>query len=474
MNAILQVQDYLKAVKGRFSPNQLSALLNMDDRDIHDPQNYLVWFHERFHYLQSVFTPYGHLKWGSFRSVTGDIVGLWSSLTNELSCKKKISIASYLDNPSANDLKIAASIWLSDSTFKIYNLIEYGYLPQDIVDLWKVTPNDAAPTIQLSGQDYKLKGIDILESFAKYQEAMLSDIIGYKSFHHILDTRFLNPEYYSALFYFVSKLGNDRILEFPIACELSLAITHLPRPDHIETLQENSPGWRFVKIVNFLEKNKDLRMPTTFSSTSFFEYSNKILSGCNYETLDSIWASAEEYAQSVGLSMASEMLAAISYKKAHPWMLSYPFQNLTEFHSPDFNRFNPIFTITNNAILYNLDNISSDEMVFENHFQALALQICGNMSERCIYPNMLQCGFSYFGLNICPHQTTGECSGEIDCQTLLPELKLDEEENILCGCSFEIFLQTVGTSIKDIEIKKVNQKVTMETLKEAVNRSHKI
>ena len=471
MDVSLQVQDYLNAVRGRFSPNQLSALLNMDDSDIHDPQNYLVWFHERFHYLQSVFTPYGHLKWGCFRSVTADIVDLWSSLTTELSCKKKIPIASYLDNPSTSDLKIATSIWLHDSAFKVFNLIEYGYLPKDIADLWKVTPNDAAPTIQLSGQDYKLNGIDIFESFAKYQEAMLGEIIGYKSFNNILDPCILNPEYYSALFYFVSKLGGDRILEFPITCELSLAINHLPRPNHIDSLQGNCPGWRFIKIVDFLEKNKDLRMPAILSSASFFEYSNKILSGCNFETLDSIWDSAEEYAQSASLTMASEMLAAISYKKAHPWILSYPFQNLAEFWSQDFNRFNPIFTITNNAVFYNLDNISSDEMVFENHFQALALQICGCMSERCKYPNMLQCGFSYFGLNnICPHQATGECSGEIDCETLLPEFKLDEEENILCGCSFEAVLNTMGTSIQDIEIKNINQRVTMETFEKTFDR----
>lgn len=58
----------LNAIRGQFSPDHFSALLNMYESEI-------VWFHERFHYLQNIFTPpYGHLKWGCFRSYTTDVL----------------------------------------------------------------------------------------------------------------------------------------------------------------------------------------------------------------------------------------------------------------------------------------------------------------------------------------------------------------------------------------------------------------
>lgn len=56
-------------LRGQFSPEQLSSRLFMERDDIANADNILVWFHERFHYLQIVFTPYGQLKWSAIEQL---------------------------------------------------------------------------------------------------------------------------------------------------------------------------------------------------------------------------------------------------------------------------------------------------------------------------------------------------------------------------------------------------------------------
>lgn len=103
-------------------------------------------------------------------------------------------------------------------------------------------------------------------------------------------------------------------------------------------------------------------------------YSNTVLTACGYDTLDGIWNSAEAYALQADLSMAKEMKSAIDYKKAHPWMLSYPMCK-PEFLSDEFNRFVPYYTITEDGVMYNIENVSLLEIMFENNYQAIAAQI---------------------------------------------------------------------------------------------------
>ena len=54
MNLSSFQSDILSALRGQFSPEQFGARLFMFHEDIATLENYLVWFHERFHYLQSL------------------------------------------------------------------------------------------------------------------------------------------------------------------------------------------------------------------------------------------------------------------------------------------------------------------------------------------------------------------------------------------------------------------------------------
>ena len=91
----------LLAINGQFFPGQMSARLYMQTEDV--GKKYQTAFHERFHYLQYIFTPYGHVKWGANRTFSSDILNIW--LANDLSVEKKFPVSEYLEN-NENSIKI--------------------------------------------------------------------------------------------------------------------------------------------------------------------------------------------------------------------------------------------------------------------------------------------------------------------------------------------------------------------------------
>lgn len=147
---------------------------------------------------------------------------------------------------------------------------------------------------------------------------------------------------------------------------------------------------------------------------------------------------------------------SIGYKKEHPWCLAYPTLNPNFFFSEEFDRFHPLFMITNDKVFYNVDNVNISELLFENELQTLVLQICGKASEYNIYPNMLQCADSYLGIKSCKYYLNKSCDGHINKETDLPPIEMDTNGNIVNGCLLEVFLNIIGTSIKEISVGNIH------------------
>lgn len=462
--------DSLSALLGKFTPSNLGSRLFMERNELATPDNFLVWFHERFHYLQVVFTPYGHLKWASYRTSTADIVEAWANLSLLLKQPRKLPIREYLLDDTPESVKLSYNIWFNDLKNDIYKIVEQGATTYRNMSLFSgLTSETCCPKILLQGQNYRLRGIDILESFAKFEEAMLGELITGKTLDELIDPNRLNPEYYSALYYFIETVGPDRLVEFPVVCELALATAHIPSPSSLEKFRKYAPNWRFVRIVEKIATMNNLPPINFNDNESYFDYANTVLQSCGYEALDEAWLAAEEYAEMSDLTMAKEMKAAIEYKKSHPWMLSYPMCNEDEFFSEGFNRFEPYFTIMDDGVSYNSAHIHSDELVVENHVQALAQQICGYISPYCRDSFKLMCGDSYMGTNICPHYLNGECDGHIDRETELPKLILDEHGNIKSGCTLDLLLKSHNINIEDIDV-GVMRLVTYDEITNAVKK----
>ena len=169
------VENALKTIRGQFYPDQFSSQLYMDSDSI--PQNYLVYFHERFHYLQNIFTPYGHLKWGCYRSFTAEIIDAWIGLTEKYKKKKKIPAFSYIEDEDLEGLKILGSIFLQDMALQFSSITESDALSEELLQRNEIQREGLVPSIVVSGKEFILNGIDIIESFAKFEEAVLAYLV---------------------------------------------------------------------------------------------------------------------------------------------------------------------------------------------------------------------------------------------------------------------------------------------------------
>lgn len=443
----------LRAIRGQFTPISMGTRVFMDKDELEEPNNFLVLFHERFHYFQMIFTPYGQLKWGCYRTNSVDIIELWANLTDELGVPKKIPIKEYLKDETEEGVKIAYNIAVKDLMYSIYSLIEHGpNACKESKYFSSINDSSGCPVIFIDGKKYSFRVIDILESFAKFEEAMLGELITEKNLDELIDPDRLSPEYYSALYYFIEQIGVERLLEFPIVCELALMSAHIPSPTSVEKLKKYAPNWRFMKIIEVIKDPSGLPDIDFNDDESFWEYCGYVLNKCDYENIFDSWKTASEYAKSSDLTMSIEMQRAIEYKLSHPWLLAYPMRSFSEFISDEFNSFQPYFTITEDGVLYNAQFIKDEEIIFENHLQALAQQICGHKSKYCQDSFRLMCGYTFMGALTCPHYLNGDCDGYIDADSTLPELRLDGKSNIQSGCTFEMVLNLQGLTIKNIII----------------------
>lgn len=442
----------LRAILGQFTPSSMGTRVFVEKDDLVEPNHFLVLFHERFHYFQMIFTPYGHLKWPAYRTNTIEIIEIWKKLTEQFGIPKKIPIKEYLQDENLEGLKIAYNVAVKDLMYGIYRAIEYDSNTAESKFFTSLKESDRCPVVFIGGNKHRFRVIDILESFAKFEEAMLGELIFEKNLDELIDPNKLKPEYYIALYYFIEQVGVERLVEFPIVCELSLLCAHIPSPTSVELLKKYSPNWRFIKIIESIKDDSNIPEIDLYDDKTFWKYCKYVLKKCNYEDIYASWKSALEYADSSDLSMAKEMKRAIEYKIAHPWMLVYSMRNPEDFMSNDFNSFQPYFTITNDGVFYNAANIQNEEIIFENHLQALSQQICGYTSNYCQDSFKMMCGYSYTGALTCPHYLNGECEGYIDAETDIPEIVLDEKSNIISGCTFEMALNLQGLTAKDIDI----------------------
>ena len=160
-NLYSETNDYWQTIKGSFNPEQFGVFLNMNSQNIE--KNYLVYFHECFHYWQSIFTPYGHLKWGCYRTVSSEIIELWLRVTKNTLTERVIPVGSLLPCKNMEQFSSIAQIFVQDYASKIVLLEERIYHDDTIEDILPIKVDDISPIIKIHGKDYQLNGIDILE-----------------------------------------------------------------------------------------------------------------------------------------------------------------------------------------------------------------------------------------------------------------------------------------------------------------------
>lgn len=455
-------QSY-ETIRGAFTPEQFGVFLNMYSCEV--DENYLVAFHEHFHHWQSVFTPYGHMKWECDRSASSEIINIWLASTASTPNKRPLPAAAMYEVKDENRMAGMAQIFVQDFARQVAAISERvvgNYWLQKIIP---VSMTEICPIINLDFGPYKLNGIDILEGFAKFQEASLAFLIEQKHLAEIIDPNVLRPEYYSALWYFYEKIGGERIVEFPVVCELALSSSRLCIIDRTDKWKEHFPAWRFIKIIDVISGYGPEECLTLDSIEDKFDsYVATTLKKCGFVSWNESWKGPEEYVSENDLNIPNEMLRAICFKRKYPWALSFPFINAQVLK--EMMEFHPYYFITTDKSGYTVATEAlGQEVMFENHYQAFSHQICGHISPRCVDCSKLQCGFSYYGIQGCRYQLDGSCEGYVDKNSNLPALCLDGRQNVIEGCMFEAFLSILGISIKDLDISDMSKRIDPAVIK---------
>jgi len=450
----------LSALNGMFFQNNMSAQLFFGEDEFEEKSH--IIFHERFHYLQMIFTSYGHIKWGMNRTMTTEVINDWLKLYHTKN-SGYISAHYYLKEFCNSFYAPLEDIWLNDQARIIANICDTNFIPSILKENYPDISNQM-PRIPFNGSMIDVTSLYILESFAKFEEALFRYYAHDYPIEQTINPSILDPKYYCLIFYFIEKLGINRLLEFPVVCELALSIQHLPNNDSI---QENHPGCRFLKIVDFLKCNSDLKLDSFTDDNAFLNYTNAILNGCEFGSWDDIWKNSIDYASASDLSHSTEMRKAIEYKINNPRALSYALFDKDILLSDQYIGFQPLFTITEDGVRSKLSDVFSKEVNFENNYQAFAYQILGIPSKRCIYTDRLQCGDSYFGVKECEYFKQGICDGHIDKESPLINLELSGTK-LTKGCGFEFFLNVIGCTLKNISIIDTRKKIDYSDIMKAM------
>ena len=112
---------YLPDIKSLFV-NQSSYILDEGERG---NRNARVVFHERFHNWQSIFTPFGQLRWYVGQKCTDDVVGLWKKFAAKDERFRKLPIANIISEDKET-LAFAAMINYMSVDEEIIRIMQYG------------------------------------------------------------------------------------------------------------------------------------------------------------------------------------------------------------------------------------------------------------------------------------------------------------------------------------------------------------
>ncbi|HEY9187785.1 MAG TPA: hypothetical protein VIR55_07755 [Ignavibacteria bacterium] len=470
--------EIFNIVRGTFSPEVL--LLSLSDDTINtdtralDTKNSIIYSHEHFHYLQTSMTGFGQTYWNMVRQGMSCIFTEWLVSTEKYKAKRPLPIG-YLATKSNADLVNAFKLNIYRYTLNILYLQNYKHPSissfRDIIDMPFNNSYSLTPQINHGGKTFDLNGRDIIESHAKYLEAIYANIIHNVPINVTLDINKLPYQYYIPYLWFVNEVGIDKEKEFPIICDLSLQTGKLKISLDEQDWKAIHPGWRFYNLTQAL---KIITTPSMSSleeiKNNYTEYCNVLLKHCKFTSLEETFSEILTFYDNRcencdGLKQEERMKKAFLYRVKHPWSAANPFIDLDTWVEMK-NLFPPPSYIINNS--YNVTIIEPEDIpknpthadgitlehVAELHLQALSMQILGVVSKYSLDIDEIQCGFAYFGIkNGCRYQSEGKCSGSLNPKE---EYKIGYElinENLdFIGCTFAVCLAIHECSISDIDL----------------------
>lgn len=463
------MNNILNYLRGSFVPTRLHTYLteDYDDYPNHEnpspnPEAERTIVHELFHYFQTLFTGFGQSAWLVHRVLTGFIVSEWIKATNTYKEKRPLPL-SYLSSKSKEDRA---------KSFLIYKTaVETSYLftachslsdpSLKLIDLplllnshsWQINP-----IINLNGESIFLQGKDIIESHAHYLESVYSFVVNGIPFIESYDEKVLPAKYHLPFKWFITEIGVERSIEFPIICDLALQINFDIKIDSEDNWQKFNPSWRFVRLTNALKSCKELKIINSLSDAinNYDEYCSKLLKKCNYDSLEEIIQKRQNYLRTSSEQSNIEKIMdkALEFRKKYLWCGANPFLDISVWIEMK-NQFPTLLIQTQDGLRVTLlENLKLiNEFMIELQIQALASQVIGDFRKDENQAETFKCGFAYFNIqNGCHFQKDSCCSGILRPDEDAPfPIKINDEDEF-SGCFFEAALMLLGTSISNLDI----------------------
>lgn len=488
MKNIISLQEFLASL-GSFTPGRLHMRLEGTELDYKpdegmppNPKAEAIFVHENIHYLQTCMTGYGQTVWNMYRQAITAVINMWQEATSSYK-NKQIPLGFF----AQNGLKEAGHAYFISATFiesialdqfrdktQYENISDAGLMLNN--QKWKIDPE-----ILLKGKSYVLQGRDIIESHAKHLESVYSFLINGIDIGESVNPTRLPSEYWFAQMWFFQEVGPERILEFPIICDLALQTVRCDPPKSEKEWRDSHPAWRFIKLTEALKENVVSKLSSIEDVIENYDnYVARILNHCDFASLDEVFSKSLSWynrGQEL-LILQQKMRDPLLFRLNLPWCGANPFFDIRtwieikqKFTSP-LIQVGPLLALS--PIGPKIPPIDSKEMenlhiefVGELHLQALALQILGIISQYSIDPEEIQCGYGYFGIRQgCAYQTLCNCPGSFRPGDGLPAPIKEISEEKVEGCHFGMFLMAYNINVNDLDVNfRIRDIPTLEELR---------
>lgn len=456
--------DALEAIFGVFVPQRMHMRLAGSVEDYvagnATAAATATWVHEHMHFFQALFTGFGQISWSAYQQLTSHLISEWrrldladGKLRLPLGFAATVSdrnraIASIAYMAAREQMKLGACRFSMDNPGATLEEADLKFLRH---------PWLANPTIQLRGEAHVLQGKEVLEGQAHFVERSFLTLAGI-AHEAAWDRGGIPKQYVVALDWFLQECGNDRFDEFPVICDLALQTSWRPVIPHSEDeWQQTSPSWRFVRLVNALNRTGRRLGPHNRWQISYLPFANALLAECGFPLLENIFRERlEALARKPELlEIEKVMRRALLYRADHPWTGANPATDIEalEFLVHEFPA--PLIEIEGQFGNTRPENNDANfQAIAELQYQAFASQIFGAVSAAAAGENALECAFSKFGIHRgCEFQLNAGCVGRYRPSdgTPHPVVRVDGSEEIR-GCTFEMFVNSMGLSSSDMEL----------------------
>lgn len=435
------LSDYYNNILGAYTPDIMKITINTTYDNKNTLQTRRVYFHERYHYWQSIFTPFGQMRWFQIDYSLNEVYSIWKKSVLKNKNYRKIPSGLLIEQNELESSIISMHIEASKHNLDLLFLMLQNFWNKDLEHQYSTSKEYLNPKITVSGDEYILTGLDIIETLDKYQEALYGKLINKETFEDIIDPNILNSTYFMCYNYYLEQIGND--IAFPAVCEIALKTSSIGDLSDINSWKKNHPAWRFISIIDVLKNNKKIPVIKLDNiEKTYSAFVNSIIKECGFRSIDDTYKGMRLNNEGTDWEnvVMQEMNRAMDFKQRYPWFLAYPFF-LNEKQTNELNSFQPNFIsyIDMNSIEYVRDNVyMSEKSSFSDswkselhniiHKYALAYQIMGIESNRALEHIRLQCGCGFFNVNACPHFNK-DCNGYLDNESSYAR-KLSENDII--------------------------------------------